>query len=86
MSQILVRDLSPETIERLKQRAKDNRRSLNAEVLTILEEAVPRRRTLDERREAMERLRSFADWALERSRGIPQSNSTDAIREDRDTR
>ena len=86
MSQILVRDLAPETVEQLKQRAKRNRRSLNAEVLTILEEAVPRRRTPEERREAMERLRSFADWALEQSRSVPQSDSTPLIREDRDTR
>jgi plasmid stability protein len=86
MSQILVRDVSPDTIERLKALAKQNRRSLNAEVLTILEEAVPRRRTPEERRAAMERLRNFADWALEQSRGIPQSDSTPFIREDRDSR
>jgi antitoxin FitA len=86
MGQILVRDLAPETIEKLKERAKRNRRSLNAEVLTILEEALPRQRTAEERREAMERLRNFADLALEQSRGIPQSDSTDFIREDRDSR
>ncbi len=86
MSQILIRDLDPEMVSQLKERAKRNRRSLNAEVLTILEEAVPRRRTPEERREAMERLRNFADWALEQSRGIPQSDSTPFIREDRDTR
>ena len=86
MSQILIRDLTPEMVSQLKERAKRNRRSLNAEVLTILEEAVPRRRTPEERREAMERLRAFADRNLEKSRGIPQSDSTEFIRQDRDSR
>lgn len=36
MSQILVRNLSPETVERLKKRARDNNRSLEAEVREIL--------------------------------------------------
>jgi plasmid stability protein len=78
--------LAPETVEKLKERAKRNRRSLNAEVLTILEEAAPRERTPEERKEAMQRLRDYADWALEQSRGIPQSDSTEFIRQDRDSR
>jgi plasmid stability protein len=40
MSQILVRGLTPETVERLKRQARLNRRSLQGEVKTILEEAV----------------------------------------------
>jgi plasmid stability protein len=57
MSQILVRDLEPETLERLKQRAKRNRRSLQAEVRLILHEAAVRERRADPeaRREAFER-------------------------------
>ena len=40
MSQLLVRGLTPETVERLKRQARLNRRSLQGEVKTILEEAV----------------------------------------------
>jgi len=40
MSQLLVRGLTPETVERLKRQARLNRRSLQGEVKTILEEAL----------------------------------------------
>lgn len=39
MSQLLVRNLSPETIEKLKRRAQTNHRSLQAEAAFILEQA-----------------------------------------------
>lgn len=42
MSQILVRNLSPEVVERLKNRARLNRRSLEAEVREILDDAASR--------------------------------------------
>ena len=38
MAQILVRDIDPEVLEQLKQRAKRNNRSLSAEVKTIIEQ------------------------------------------------
>ena len=81
MSQILIRDLDPSFVEQLKERAKRNHRSLAAEVKVILEEAVPRRKTPEERRVARQRLIEFSDWALAQSRGIPQSDSTEIIRE-----
>ena len=40
MSQLLVRDLAPETIERLKGASQEQGRSLQAEVKRILEQAV----------------------------------------------
>ncbi|MBA2592476.1 MAG: hypothetical protein M3495_19475 [Pseudomonadota bacterium] len=40
MSQLLVRDLAPETLERLKEQAKQQGRSLQAEVKRILEQVV----------------------------------------------
>lgn len=43
MSQILVRDLDPDVVKRLKERAKRNHRSLQAEVRLILENAAPPR-------------------------------------------
>ncbi|ULA61872.1 MAG: hypothetical protein LZF60_380084 [Nitrospira sp.] len=41
MAQILVRQLDRNVIGRLKKRAKEHGRSLQSEVKTILEEAVP---------------------------------------------
>ena len=41
MAQILVRDLDESLVARLKERAKQNHRSLQGEVKAILEEAAP---------------------------------------------
>ena len=41
MAQVLVRQLNDKLVERLKKRAKEHGRSLQSEVKTILEEAVP---------------------------------------------
>ena len=41
MAQVLVRQLDEKLVERLKKRAKEHGRSLQSEVKTILEEAVP---------------------------------------------
>jgi len=40
MSQILVRDINPDVVEKLKARARRNRRSLEAELRVIVAEAV----------------------------------------------
>jgi len=51
MPGLLIRDLPPDLHERLKERARANRRSLAAEVLVILEERLDARtgpRTVDE--------------------------------------
>ncbi|MBI4745744.1 MAG: hypothetical protein HY786_04180 [Deltaproteobacteria bacterium] len=77
MSQILVRGLEAETIERLKERAKRHKRSLQGEVKTIIEEAVPTRMSMDEAREAALQIRkSFATRIF--------SDSSELIREDRE--
>ncbi len=41
MAQVLVRQLDDKLVERLKKRAKEHGRSLQSEMKTILEEAVP---------------------------------------------
>jgi antitoxin FitA len=41
MAQVLVRQLDEKVVDRLKRRAKEHGRSLQSEVKTILEEAVP---------------------------------------------
>ena len=76
MSQILVRDLDPELVERLKQRAKRNRRSLQAEVKVILESAANPRIQRREVLEIMDRIRSAS--------GPQTTDSVDLIREDRE--
>jgi len=51
MPGLLIRDLPPDLHARLKERARAHRRSLNAEVLVILEERLDRRsgpRTIEE--------------------------------------
>jgi plasmid stability protein len=77
MSQILVRDLSPEVVDQLKRRAKANRRSLQAEVKEILErEARPARLSREEFLALMDRIRDQSP---------PQkSDSVQLIREDRE--
>jgi len=77
MSEILVRNLDPDLVERLKMRAKLNRRSLQAEVREILEREVrPSRLSREELLAIVDRIRSNAP---------PQTtDSVDLIREDRD--
>jgi plasmid stability protein len=41
MAQVLVRQLNDKVVDRLKKRAKEHGRSLQSEVKTILEDAVP---------------------------------------------
>ncbi|MPZ49379.1 MAG: hypothetical protein GEU75_08805 [Dehalococcoidia bacterium] len=83
MSQILVRDLSPETVDELKQRAKQNRRSLQAEVRAILEEAAREAERALQRQQRTDELRQLAAWSRQQH-GPQTSDSVDLIREDRD--
>ena len=76
MAQVLVRQLDDKVVERLKKRAKEHGRSLQSEVKTILEEAVP------DYEDAWKRIARLKD-TLNRS-GRTFSNSTPLIREDRD--
>jgi plasmid stability protein len=79
MAQILVRDLTRETVESLKGRAERNRRSLQAELRLILEEVAERERrraSFDEAVAAIDRIRAAS--------GPQTTDSTELIREDRD--
>jgi plasmid stability protein len=73
---MLVRDLDPEVMERLKERARSNGRSLQKEVRAILEGAAATY-TMAEAREVTGR------WQ-ERFAGRRFSDSAELIREDRD--
>lgn len=76
MTQMLVRDIDPEVVERLKERARSNGRSLQKEVRAILEGAAETY-TMTEAREVSRR------WH-ERLSGMEHSDSAELIREDRD--
>ena len=76
MVQVLVRQLDDKIVDRLKRRAKEHGRSLQSEVKTILEDAVPDYGGAWKR---IERLRK----RLGRS-GRNFSDSAALIREDRD--
>ena len=76
MAQVLVRQLDDKIVDRLKKRAKEHRRSLQSEVKSILEDAVP------DYERAWKRIDSLR-LRLKRS-GRKFSNSADLIRKDRD--
>lgn len=78
MSDLLIRNLDPEVAADLKRAASENGRSVQAEVQGILELEMRRRRLNDGFWERAAELRS-------RFEGPVQSDSTDLIREDRDT-
>jgi plasmid stability protein len=77
MPQLLVRDVSPEIVDAIKRRAAANGRSAEAEHRAILEESLQAERNAF--REVAKRLR-------EQTAGRNLSDSTDLIREDRDSR
>ena len=80
MAQILVRDLDDAMVARLKERARDNHRSLQGEVKAILEEAAAQASNA-EVEAILDRWQRY--W---RQKGKTFSDSAELIREDRDSR
>jgi antitoxin FitA len=80
MAQILVRDLDEAVVVRLKERARDNHRSLQGEVKAILEEAAGQA-TNAEVEAILDRWQRY--WE---QKGKIFSDSAELIREDRDSR
>ncbi len=76
VAQVLVRDLDSETVERLKERARQHRRSLQAEAKAILQEAA----SMFTAEEALANSRAWH----RRLAGRRHSDSAALIREDRD--
>jgi plasmid stability protein len=74
MAQLLIRNLDPEVIEHLKERARRNNRSLQGEAKALLEEAFPV--SAREAREISQKWRS-------RLSGRIRGDSAVLIREDR---
>lgn len=74
MTQVLIRDLEPEVIEKLKNRAKRHSRSLQKELKVILQEAAK----LD-----MLSARQLAERIRKKLSGRQFTDSAELIREDR---
>ena len=74
MAQILIRNLDEATLERLKQRASRNRRSLQSEVRVILDQAA---------RMDLQIARLTAAGIREKLKGRRTSDSVDLLREER---
>jgi len=75
MPDILVRDIDPEKLERLKARAKRNGRSLQSEAKLLLEKAAE---------SSNEEIHAMLNTWKERFAERKFSSSVDLIREDRD--
>jgi plasmid stability protein len=78
MSDLLIRNLPPEVAAFLKAEAARHGRSVQAEVVEMLEQA-------EERQKKHERFWQTADALREELRGRTFSDSADLIREDRDS-
>ena len=78
MAQLLVRDLDPAVVARLKEKARQNQRSLQGEVKAILEEAAARATP-------QEALALIDKWQRRWGDRV-FSDSTEILRQDRDQR
>ena len=75
MASVTIRNLEESVLLKLKDRARTNRRSLEAELRVILSRAADGNGDVD--------LRALAERIAALTPGVPQSDSTDLLREDR---
>jgi plasmid stability protein len=75
MATLTIRKLDEEVVDALKARAKRNRRSLEAEVRVALRDLVMTGSTIS--------LRELADQIAALTPNVPQTDSTELVREDR---
>jgi plasmid stability protein len=76
MATLTIRNLEDGVVERLKEQAAHNNRSLEAEVREILKN--------NTHRPSVEQLLALADRIAAMTPNVPQTDSTKLIREDRD--
>ncbi len=76
MANLTIRNLDNQVVERLKKRAKDNGRSLEAELRELLKQAANRK--------SPEELLAIADRIAAMTPDVPQTDSAELLREDRD--
>ena len=81
---ILVRDLAETTIARLKARAARNGRSLQSEVRLVLDAAAKADTDAQAKAARREEFRAWAAALRARNAHIPQTDSAELIRGDRD--
>jgi plasmid stability protein len=75
MATLTIRSLEDEVVDALKARARRNQRSLEAEVRVLLRDVVSGRSTSS--------LRELADQIAALTPKVPQTDSTELVREDR---
>ena len=80
MATLTIRDLDETIVEKLKARAKAHNRSLEGEVRMLLTEIAEGRSNVARLREIAERIAAMTPP------GVTQTDSTELIRHDRDTR
>ena len=78
MAEIVVRDVAPAVVERLKERARKNGHTLEGEAKVILE------RSAGEEKLSMSEFRKLCDEIKSGFKGREFSDSAELIREDRD--
>ncbi len=78
MPDLLIRNLAPDTMATLKANAQKHRRSVNAEVVEIIEREIASSRRAEAFWKRADALRTMTD-------GVEQTDTADLIREDRDT-
>ncbi len=76
MANLTIRNLDDKVVERLKKKAKDNGRSLEAELRELLKQAANRK--------SPEELLAIADRIAAMTPNVPQTDSAELLREDRD--
>ena len=77
MANLTIRNVDDHVVERLKKKAKDNGRSLEAELRELLKQAA--------KRKSPEELLAIADRiAAMTPEGVKQTDSAELLREDRD--
>lgn len=77
MANLTIRNVDDEVVKRLKKKAKDNNRSLEAEVRELLKQSANRKSTNE--------LLAIADRiAAMTPKGVKQTDSAELLREDRD--
>jgi plasmid stability protein len=82
MPTLYVENVPKDLYEALRKRARAQRRSIAAEVISLLEENIPTEKELARRREVSDRLRKLKFTPTDPNAEIP--SSLEMIREDRD--
>ena len=83
MATLFVKDFPDDVYEALKDRARENGRSLAAEVRVILQHSVPSRRT---RKEVADSIRAFREKIAAEGRGMSAEEVVGLVREGREDR